>query len=149
MVACLWLFEAIKCKLFDTTLAGEACRWWYLLPANSIESWQDLRTRFAAQFLGDRRHLKSSAYLSRVRQGDGESLQTWLQRFTKATMEVGHLSDDALLLAASSAVREDTAFAFSISKKPLRAYSDFLDQAKNYVNAEASTSKKKTKLLIH
>ena len=53
-----------------------------------------------------------------------------------------HLSDDALLLAASSAVREDTPFAFFISKKPLRAYLDFLDRARNYVNAEASTSRK-------
>ena len=31
--------EAIWCRLFDTTLAGEARRWWYRLPANSIGSW--------------------------------------------------------------------------------------------------------------
>ena len=30
--------KAIKCKLFDTTLAGKARRWWYRLPANSIGS---------------------------------------------------------------------------------------------------------------
>ena len=29
-------FNAIKCRLFDTTLAGEARRWWYRLLANSI-----------------------------------------------------------------------------------------------------------------
>ena len=50
--------------------------------------------------------------------------------------------DDALHLAASSVVHEDTPFAFSISKKPPRAYSNFLGQAKNYINAEALTSKK-------
>ena len=54
-------------------------------------------------------------------------------------MEMRHFSDDALLLAASSAVREDTHFAFSISKKSPQAYSDFLDRAKNYVNSEATT----------
>ena len=57
-------------------------------------------------------------------------------------MEVGHLSDDALLLAASSTVREDTPFAFSISKKPPWAYSDFLGPARNYINVETATSKK-------
>ena len=134
--------KAIWCKLFDTTLAGEARRWWHRLMANSIGSWQDLRTRFAAQFLGGRRHLKNPAYLSRVKQGESESLQAWLQRLTKATVEVGHLSDDALLLAARSAVREDTLFAFSISKKPPRAYADFLSRARNYINAEAVTLKK-------
>ena len=56
-------------------------------------------------------------------------------------MEVGHLSDDPLLLAASSAVREDTPFAFSISNKPSRAYSDFR-RSRNYINVEVSTSKK-------
>ena len=38
--------DAIKCRLFDTTLAGEARRWWYRLPADSITSWNDLRARF-------------------------------------------------------------------------------------------------------
>ena len=52
------------------------------------------------------------------------------------------MSDDALLLAASSAVREDTPFAFSIGKKPPQAYADFLGRARNYINAEATTSKK-------
>ena len=55
---------------------------------------------------------------------------------------MGHLSDDALLLAAISAVREDTPFAFSINKKPPRAYSDFLDRARKYINTEALSSKK-------
>ena len=31
---------------------------------------------------------------------------------------------------------------FSINKKPPRAYSDFLDRARNYINTEALTSKK-------
>ena len=33
-------------------------------------------------------------------------------------------------------------FAFSINKKPLQTYSDFLDRAREYINAEALTSKK-------
>ena len=65
-----------------------------------------------------------------------------MKRFTKATVEVGYLSDDALLLAASSAVHENTPFAFSINKKLPRTYSDFLDQARNYVNVEALTLKR-------
>ena len=52
------------------------------------------------------------------------------------------MSDDALLLAGSFAVREDTPFAFSIDKKPPRAYADFLGRARNYINVEAATSKK-------
>ena len=55
---------------------------------------------------------------------------------------MGHLSDDALLLATSCAVREDTSFAFSISKKPPGVYVDFLGRARNYIKADASTSKK-------
>ena len=48
-----------------------------------------------------------------MKQQDGETLQAWLKRFTKATVEVGPLPDDALLLAVNSAFREDTTFAFS------------------------------------
>ena len=57
-------------------------------------------------------------------------------------MEVGHSSDDALLLVTSSAVREDTLFAFSINKKPPWTYFDFLERARNYINVEALTLKK-------
>ena len=57
-------------------------------------------------------------------------------------MEVGHLADDALLLAANSAIHKDTPLVFSIHKKPPRTYPDFLVRARNYINAEASTSKK-------
>ena len=57
-------------------------------------------------------------------------------------MEVGLLSDDALLLAANSTIREDTPFAFSINKKRPRTYSDFLERVRNYINAEALTLKK-------
>ena len=63
-------------------------------------------------------------------------------RGSPTAIEVRHLSDDSLLLVASSAVREDMPFTFSISKKPPRAYSDFLGRARNYINAEASTLKK-------
>ena len=56
-------------------------------------------------------------------------------------MEVGHFLDDALLLAVSSTVLEDTPFAFSINKKPPWMYSDFR-RSRNYINVEVSTSKK-------
>ena len=92
--------------------------------------------------MGGRRHLKNPVYLSLVKKRDDKTLQAWLKRFIKATVEVGHLSDDALLLVASSAVREDTSFAFLINKKPPQLYSDFLERARNYVNAEALTSKR-------
>ena len=39
-------------------------------------------------------------------------------------------------------MREDTPFAFSIGKKLSRVYADFLGRARNYINAEALTSKK-------
>ena len=40
-------------------------------------------------------------------------------------VEVGHLSDDALLLAASSGMHENMPFVFLINKKPPRTYSNF------------------------
>ena len=57
-------------------------------------------------------------------------------------MEVEYLSDDALLLVATSAVCKDAPFVFSINEKPPRTYSDFLERDRNYINAEALTSKK-------
>ena len=52
------------------------------------------------------------------------------------------MSDDALLLAASSTVCEDTPLMFSINKKPPRMYSNFVERVRNYVNDEALTLKK-------
>ena len=44
--------------------------------------------------------------------------------------------------SATSAVREDAPFTFYINKKPPQTYSNFLERARNYINAETLTSKK-------
>lgn len=113
-----------------------------MLPTGSILTWHDLRSTFASHFVRGRTHPKNSVYLAMTKQRDDESLQAWVKKFTKTKIEVGHFSDDVILLAANAAMRGDTQFAFSINKKPPRTFSNFLGHAKNYINAEAETSKK-------
>ena len=39
--------DAVKCRLFNATLIGEARKWWDKLPTGSIHTWAELRQMFA------------------------------------------------------------------------------------------------------
>ena len=45
--------DAIMARLFIGTLKGVAFNWFRSLPANSINSWLDLETRFLSRFYED------------------------------------------------------------------------------------------------
>ncbi|GKF35558.1 reverse transcriptase domain-containing protein [Tanacetum coccineum] len=75
--------EPAWCHFFHISLSGDA-RFWYenLLPG-SINNFHELRDRFRANFLQQRRFQKTQAEILRIRQRSVESLKDYLGRFGK------------------------------------------------------------------
>ncbi|XP_057791043.1 uncharacterized protein LOC131008166 [Salvia miltiorrhiza] len=78
----------IKCRIFSTTLTRPAQLWFGTLAPNSINSFDDLRTRFLRQFASSRRVGKSALSLMDVKQDQNETLQEYTARFNLAAQEV-------------------------------------------------------------
>ncbi|XP_045791855.1 uncharacterized protein LOC123886594 [Trifolium pratense] len=79
--------EHLKCKLLAGTFKDVALRWYMNLPRNSIESYADFHKKFVHQFAGSKHVKVTSTSLFSIRQNHGESLRSFLARFSEATIK--------------------------------------------------------------
>ena len=91
--------DEIMCRAFPTTLKGPARVWFSKLPPNTITSFQELSKLVINNFVGGQRQKRSSFSLLNIKQGENESLHTFISHFNKEALLVD-VMDDKLLLAA-------------------------------------------------
>ncbi|GJZ98939.1 MAK10-like protein [Tanacetum coccineum] len=74
--------ERTRMRLFQFSLRDQASNWLERLPAGSITTWEDLTTRFLAQFFPSGRTAKLRNDILIFQQHHGESLsEAWIQDF--------------------------------------------------------------------
>nr|XP_017217146.1 PREDICTED: uncharacterized protein LOC108194707 [Daucus carota subsp. sativus] len=119
--------EAIKCRAFPQTLSGMAQHWYSRLPPNSISCFADLSRAFIGQFVGSKTHAKSSASLMNLHQGKNESLQEYMNHFTKEALKVPDLDQK---------VATDDNFRRSLAKRAPDNMNDLQERAGKYIKAK-------------
>jgi len=80
--------DAVLCRVFPTFLKGATLSWFTKLSPNSIDSFATLVTKFETQFATSRSHHLTSIALVGIRQEKGESLRTFVDRFSKVAMNI-------------------------------------------------------------
>jgi hypothetical protein len=90
--------EAFHVRLFCLSLSGTAFAWYTALPPNSINSWNDLESKFHEHFFFGEYELGLSD-LTSVRQGHEESINDYIRRFwdTKNRCFRIHVADKELV----------------------------------------------------
>ncbi|GJW05237.1 zinc finger, CCHC-type containing protein [Tanacetum coccineum] len=73
--------ERTRLRLFQFFLCDQASKWLERLPAVSISTWEDLTTRFLAQFFPPRMTAKLRNDIMMFQQHQGESLSEAWTRF--------------------------------------------------------------------
>ncbi|GJS60551.1 zinc finger, CCHC-type containing protein [Tanacetum coccineum] len=89
--------ERMRLRLFQFSLCDQASNWLERLPAGSITTWEDLTTRFLAQFfpLGRTANLRNDILM--FQQHHGESLSEAWTRFKDLLQKVPHYGIDLWL----------------------------------------------------
>ena len=77
------------------------------LTPRSIRSWEELCTMFTANFASAYQQHGVEAHLHAVRQKSGESLRTFISRFTKVQGTIPHISDASIVTAIRQGVRDE------------------------------------------
>ncbi|KAL0395463.1 UNVERIFIED_CONTAM: hypothetical protein Slati_4512500 [Sesamum latifolium] len=80
--------DGIKCRVFVTTFAKAAQRWFNQLPTGAIRSFQEFQSLFLHQFASSWKLRKMKLSLFAVRQKDNKPLKEYMQRFNTAALEV-------------------------------------------------------------
>ncbi|GJT03722.1 zinc finger, CCHC-type containing protein [Tanacetum coccineum] len=89
--------ERTRLRLFQFSLRGQASNWLERLPAGSITTWEDLTTRFLAQFFPPGRTAKLHNDILMFQQHHGESLSEAWTRFKDLLQKVPHHGIDRWL----------------------------------------------------
>ena len=74
--------EEILCCSFPTTLKGAAREWFTKLPTSSINSFEQLGNAFLRHFVKGQRLKRPADHLLTIRQGEKESMRSYVKRFT-------------------------------------------------------------------
>nr|GEW59617.1 hypothetical protein [Tanacetum cinerariifolium] len=89
--------EKTRVRLFQFSLRDQASNWLERLPAGSISTWEDLTTRFLAQFFPSGRIAKLLNDILIFQQNHGESLSKAWTRFKDVLQKVPHHGIDLWL----------------------------------------------------
>jgi len=84
--------DPIWCRIFSTSLTGEVLEWFFELSTNNIDSFATLKARFSTQFSPLRSAILTVDNLVNIRQEDGESLRSYLDRYNRMSVKIKDLS---------------------------------------------------------
>ncbi|GKU94475.1 hypothetical protein SLEP1_g7971 [Rubroshorea leprosula] len=99
--------NALMCKMFPSTLRGNARTWYHTLRPNSINAYAELATSFATKFSSRRLIKKTTPKLMRITQRDGESLKNYMNRFNDAMLEVNAFDEAVGITAVIQGLNHD------------------------------------------
>jgi hypothetical protein len=88
---------AVMATYFHVALSGTARTWLMNLAPGSIYPWEELCARFTANFVSAYQQHDVEAHLHTVRQETGETLRTFISRFTKVRRTIPRISDASII----------------------------------------------------
>ncbi|GKD32029.1 reverse transcriptase domain-containing protein [Tanacetum coccineum] len=76
------------CHVFNSTLTGSTRVWFDGLPSESVDSYDDLKKAFLANFLQQKKCIKDLVEIHHIKQKEGESTEDFVQRFKNESRHV-------------------------------------------------------------
>ena len=118
----------ILCRSFPTTLKRDVGEWFTKLPTSSIDSFEQLSSSFLHHFVGGQHPKRLADHLLTIRQGEKETLRSYVKRFTRDTLEVDD-ADDKVQLTTFKAGLKSKEFLVSLVKNPPKTMVEMLLKA--------------------
>ena len=125
----------ILCRSFPTTLKRAAKEWFTKLPTLSIDSFKQLGSAFLCHFVGRQCPKRLANHLLTIKQGEKETLWSYVKRFTRETLEVDEV-DNKVQLTTFKARLKSREFMVSLAKNPPKIMAEMLLKAQKYMNAK-------------
>ena len=127
--------DEILCRSFPTTLKGAAREWFTKLPMLLVDNFEQLSNASLHHFIGGQRPKRPTDYLLTIRQGEKETLWSYVKRFTWETLELDEADDKVQLTTFKAGLRSRDLVA-SLAKNPPKTMAEMLLRAQKYMNAE-------------
>ena len=120
--------DEILCRSFPTSPKGATREWFTKLPKSSVDSFEQLSNAFLRHFVGGQRPKRPTDHLLTIRQGEKETLRSYVKRFTQETLEVDE-ADNKVQLTTFKAGLKSRDFVVSLAKNPPKTMAEMLLKA--------------------
>lgn len=130
------MFEDARCRIFPATLSNAAQEWYFKFPAGSIDSWEQFVQDFYKQFYASRIHPTETNQLVDIRQKEGESLKSYIQRFMQTASRAKIVGNEGKMMEITAGVRRQSDLWKSFKKNGVKTTQEFLDRADKYIKLE-------------
>jgi hypothetical protein len=97
----------VMATYFHVALSGPARTWLMNLAPGSVYSWEEFCAWFIANFASAYQQYGVEAHLHAVRQEAGETLRTFISRFTKVRGTIPRISDASIIMAFRRGVHDE------------------------------------------
>ncbi|XP_075674884.1 uncharacterized protein LOC142644090 [Castanea sativa] len=127
--------DEILCHSFPTTLKEVAREWFTKLPTSSINSFEQWGNSFLPHFVNGQCPKRPTCHLLTIRQGEKETLRSYVKRFTKETFKVDK-ANDKLQLTTFKVGLKSGEFVVALAKSLSWMMTEMLLKVQKYMNTE-------------
>jgi len=135
--------DAVRCKLFMSTLTGMAMDWFISLLDGLITSFTQLSQLFREQYLANRAPPPVSYDLFDVKQYQGETLKEYINRFGAQVVKVGTIEEPMIVYAFRKGVCPGP-FCESIIRNRPRTFAEIRRRTVEHIATEGEVCEKRT-----
>ncbi|XP_062078265.1 uncharacterized protein LOC133782862 isoform X1 [Humulus lupulus] len=125
-----------RCHCFAVTLKGPTYKWFKRLRPGSIRSWQQFYDEFLQHHHPVRDYTMLGTSLANVKQGENESLKSYIHRFNMEATKVGSLTRRELKMAITTGVRSGSQLWDNMLKREVTDLDNFYERAQKYIRVE-------------
>ena len=127
--------DALRCKLFMSTLTRMAMDWFISLPEGHITSFVQLSQLFREQYLANRAPAPFSYDLFDVKQYQGETLKEYISRFGAQVVKVGTTDEPMIVYAFRKGVCPGS-FSKSLNRSRPKTFAEVRQRAVEHIASE-------------
>ena len=134
--------DAVRCKLFMSTLVGTVMDWFINLSDGHVTSFAQLSKLFKEQYIANRAPPPISYNLFDVRQYQGESLKEFLNHFGAQVVRL-NTKDETMMVHAFKGIMPGP-FSESLIKNRPKTFDEIRRRAVAHIVAEGEVNEKRT-----
>ena len=127
--------DVILCRSFPTTFKGVTREWFNKLPTSSIDNFKQLSSSFVRHFVDRQRPKRTADHLLNIKQGEKETLRSYVTHFTRGMLETDE-TDDKVQLTTFKARLKSRDFVTYLAKNPPKTMTKVLLKAQKYMNVK-------------
>jgi len=135
--------DAVRCKLFMSTLTGMAMDWFISLPNAHITSFAQLSQLFREQYLANRAPPSVLYDLFDVKQYQGETLKEYINRFGAQVVKVGTTEEPMIVYAFRKGMCPEPFYESIIRSRP-KTFAEIRRRAVEHIASEGEVCEKRT-----